>query len=347
MNEFKDSIDETRIVGRELSQKTFSGKKIDYNLPEIFEEKTSYKAVKKALEESMQGLDDIALLLSGGKDSRMLAGILKNLGKDVTCYTYIGRHHKYEENELKVAKKVAKTINFEHKTIDMDWNKFYDRKMIPKIIKETDGVPIFQTLLTMAYIRPKIPEKTLITGDLVTEFLDSGEYRPWKDGKDMKTVLFKREPIITKKSTDKKVVNKLENIYEKNDENKILLLRKSDRIVRAQVYKKLGWKVFHPALNANVLRKAFSLPVEQRTDGKLARTIVKQTNKDLFNLRTTRSPFSLRFPLSFHMAYGKIMGTGVNNTPIPGSFNFENQKIESKEERYRNDNYCWWKSLNG
>jgi asparagine synthetase B (glutamine-hydrolysing) len=296
--------------------------------------------------DSMQDFDDIALLLSGGKDSRMLACLLKEMGKDVSCYTYIGRHSTYEENELKVAKKVAKKLGFSHETIELNWNSYYDTKLIPKIIKAADGVPMFQMVLTMATIRPQISEDMLITGDLVTEYLDTAEYRPWKDGKDIKSVLFNRENLLVKTPEDQQIADQLKSMYDTNDVNTMILVRKSDRIIRAQVYKKLGYKVFHPALDEHVLNHTFSLPMKQRTDGYLARTIVKETDSELFKLRTTRSPFSLRFPLSFHIAYGKIMNTGVNNTPIPGSFDDENAKIENKTEKYRDDNYRWWKSLN-
>lgn len=340
------SINEVRVIGREISQKTFSGKNLDYKIPHFDEVKTSLDDVKKALMDSMQDYDDIALLLSGGKDSRMLACLLKELGKEVACYSYIGRHSKYEENELKVAKKVANILGFRHKKIEINWDAYYDRKIIPKIIEASDGVPIFQAFLTMATIRPKIPEKNLITGDLITEFLDTAEYRPWKDGKDIKEVLFKREEVILKTSEDKKIVEKLKDIYEKNDINTLLCLRKSDRIVRAQVYKKLGYKVIHPALDKDVLQYTFSLPMKQKTDGYLARNIIKKTSPKLYKLRNARSPFSLRFPLSFHIAYGKIMNTGVNNTPIKGSFDEQNSKIKNKAEKYRDDNYRWWKFLN-
>jgi asparagine synthetase B (glutamine-hydrolysing) len=345
--EFKESVDETRVVGRELSQKTFSGKKIDYNIPEIKSIPSSLIHVKEALKLSMQDYDDVALLLSGGKDSRMLAVLLKVLKKDVTCYTYIGRHNKYEENELKVAKRVAERLGFSHKVLELNWKNFYDRDTIPNIIKATDGTPIFHTVLTMANIRPGIPQKHLITGDLVTELLDTAEYRPWKDGKEGKVVLFNREKTIVKTDDDKRIVAKLRAMYDAHSLEEMLLLRKTDRIVRAQVYKKLGFKVIHPALDNNVLNHTFSLPLKDRTDGKLMRRIIKRTNPELYKYRTARSPLSLRYPLSVHMAYGKIMGTGVNNTPIQGSFNEKNKKIVDKEEKYRNDNYLWWRHVLG
>jgi len=349
----QQAIDEVRVIGRVISGKTFSGKEQKLDIPEIYSvQNPSIKKAKKCLLESMQDLDDIALLLSGGKDSRMLGVLLKELGKDVTCYTYIGRHNKYEENELKVSKIVAKKLGFRHSVIDIDWeskedNGFYDRKMIPEIVKKTDGSPIFQTVLTMSYARPKIQEKILITGDLVTELLDTGEYRPWYHGKDIKRFLFDCEKCIIDTVDDLESYNRLSDMYESTDVNNLLIVRKSDRINRKSVYKDLGWNVFFPALDVDVLSNVFSLPYKFRTDGNLPRMIVKMTNKELYKTRTTRSPFSLKYPLSFHIAYGRVFKTGVNNTPIIGSFNDDIRIIENKHKRERLDNLQWWKFANG
>ena len=58
------SINEVRVIGREISQKTFSGKNLDYKIPHFDEVKTSLDDVKKALMDSMQDYDDIALLFA-------------------------------------------------------------------------------------------------------------------------------------------------------------------------------------------------------------------------------------------------------------------------------------------
>ena len=342
-----DSIHEMNVVGRELSSKTFSGKPLDYNIPDIFQVHTNQDLILSCIESYFSQFDDFALLLSGGKDSRLLACILKKMQIRPTCYTYIGRHSKYEENELKVAKKVAEKLNFPHKTIELNWEKFYDVKKIRSIMKQTDGVPLFHGLLTMAHIRSQIPEKNLITGDLVTELWDTMEYRPLINRQPLKETLYKRENLIIKDSRDIDVVNKLKKMYEENDEKRILFLIKSDRLIRKQVYKKLGWNVLHPAIDPDTIRHILSLDLKNRTDGAVCRKLVKKINPDLYKFRTARSPFSLRYPLSFHIAYGKVMKTGVNNTPIKGGFDKEVIETKNKQKRYRLDNYKWWKEIHG
>ncbi len=338
------AIDEMRVIGREISQQTFSGKKLNYKIPIFKNIPTSIETVKESLLATLSQYNDIGLLLSGGKDSRLLACLLKELGLNPTCYSYIGRYSTYEKNEIRVAKKVAQALNFEHKTIELDWQNFYNEDLAYKIMEKTDGVPLFHTLLTMANIRPQIKEKYIITGDLITEFLDTLEYRPWKDGKDPKEILYFREKLVVKTLKDAEIIKKLKQIYNENDLNTLLMLIKSDRLVRAQIYEKFSWNVVHPALDKNVLETTFSLPLDQRVDGKLIRKIVKITNPTLYKMRTARSPFSLRTPLSVHIAYGAIMRTGVNNTTIPGIPNYSN--FMSKAETYRKHNYEWWKKLN-
>jgi len=345
--EHEEVVTEVLTVGRELSGKTFSGKPLDYNIPKFddkFMRLPSIRPVKKALLESLQDYDDVALLLSGGKDSRMLACLLKELGKEVTCYTYIMRHNTYEENELKASKRVARALNYKHRTIDINFKNYYNPKLIEKIMKITDGVPLFHSLLTLCTIRPYIEQKHVITGNLITELLDTSEYRPWKDGKDVKRFLFNQERFSSFE-TYCETRFKLLKIYGDTPLNELLLLRKSDRIIRERVYDTLNFGVVRPALDKQVLQTAFTLPLNYRTDGYIPRNIIRITNRNLYKLPTARSPFSLRVPLSFHIAYAKLFGQSIDNTPIPGAFNDTLLNLP-KIEKYRLDNVLWWQHVN-
>ena len=340
---------EMLTVGRSLSERTLSGTQIDFNIPDFNDNlDTSINLVKRALLEVLDQHDDIALLLSGGKDSRMLACLLKQLNKRPTCYTYILRHNNYEENELNAAKNVAKALNFPHKTLDIPFHKFYDRDLITKIITESEGVPKFHSLLTMGNIRPLIPEKYIITGDLITELLDTSEYRPWKDGRYIRRTLFNQEKItrLLPFYKHQSVIHKLQSIYTNTPINLLLLTRKSDRLVRRNIYHKFRWNVIHPALDEDVLSHTFSLPIRKRTDGYLPQKIIKQTNHKLYTMKTARSPFSLRVPLSIHILYAQLFHQSIQNTPIPGQFN-NSIKNKPKLEKYRLDNYLWWKHIHG
>jgi len=339
------AIDEMRIIGREISGRTFSGKKLDYKIPEILDVNTSYDKIKNNIMEYLDQFDDIALLLSGGKDSRLLACILKAMGKKVKCYTYITRYNKYERNELKVAQNVAHKLGFEHETISWHWDEYYDFSKIYNIVSKTDGVPLFHTLLTMAHVRPQIPEHNLITGDLITELWDTMEYRPKIDKSTLKGTLYRREHVITRTPEDAKIVGQLKRLYLDTDNKTLLLILKSDRLIRKQVYDKLKWNVIHPALDAKTLCSVLSLDMKDRTDGNLMRRLIKKINPELYKYRTARSPLSLRFPLSYHIAYSRVMKASVSTTSIPGGHDYEVRRIKNKHERYREDNYRWWNTV--
>jgi len=343
----KTSINESLVVGRVLSGRTFSGKKIDYTIPKIYDVETSIDIVKDRLLDYLDKFKKPALLLSGGKDSRMIVSLLKELGKDTVCYTYTMRNDRYEMNELSVSKMVAEQLGYEHKTIHIDFNSYYNRELIKKIVSVTDGEPLFHHVLTMATIRDQIPEKELITGDLITELFDTGEYRPFYDGSDIKSSLYKKEKILNyiglKDGLD--TINRLCDMYDDLSIPELLLMRKTDRIIRSEIYKKMGYEVHLPALDPDTVRAVFSLPIEDRVDGNVPREIIKRTNKDMYRMRTARSPFSLRFPLSYHIAYARLLKRNVDNTEIPGSFD-DTREYTSKIEKYRVENLRWWGHLN-
>lgn len=304
---YKASVIESLVIGRPLTNLTFSGKTHKGELPTLEPKKNGsidevINHLKSDLEKKAKG--KVGLLLSGGKDSRMLAAILNEIDVDTICYTY----HVFPNcAEVKVAKKVAETLGFEHRYIKLNVDEIYDQKAIDKIIKITDGSPRFQTLLLNTIIKDNLEHDIIITGDLVTEFLDSGEYRSWKDGKDINNALFNKEILrkIVENEYYEKAVSDLTEIYTL-PYNQLLLERKRDRIIRNHLYKELGLNFYQPAINSDVLNTTYSLPLKDRQDGKLIRKMVKRLNKKLYKLPTARSPFSLRWPLWFHMAWSKV-----------------------------------------
>jgi len=303
----KQAIIESLVIGRPLDNSSFSDKIHEGEMPRVKPNGNGsidevIKHLKNDLEEKAKG--KVGLLLSGGKDSRMLAVVLKEIGVDTTCYTC----HVYPESaEVKVAQKVAKSLGFEHKFIQLTVGKIYNEKYIKEIMKVTDGSPRFQSLLVNMNMRPEFNSDIIFTGDLVTEFLDSGEYRSWKEGQDINKALYEKENlrrVVNEKDYDK-ALTILKIIYKLNY-NQLLIERKRDRIIRNNQYKKLGINTYQPATNVDVLNAAFSLPLRQRQDGRLIRSIVKKLNKDLYKMPTARSPFSLRWPLWFHIGWSKI-----------------------------------------
>lgn len=305
MNE--EAVKQSLVVGRVLDNSTFSSKIHDVEVPII--KSHSNSTIKKVITHLKYDLTDkangsVGLLLSGGKDSRMLATILKDIDIDVKCYTY---HTDSNSSEVRVAKKVANSLGFEHKFIRLHINEIYNNHRIKEIIRVTQGAPIFQSLLVNMVIKPKLDSDIIFTGDLITEFFDSGEYRAWKDGNNINKALYFKESFqdIVKKDDYTKIVKKVKDIY-KMDSKQLLVERKRDRIIRNREYIKLGINTYQPAINIETLNEVFSLPLKMRQDGRLIRKIIKGLNKDVYRISTARSPFSLRFPLWFHIGWSKI-----------------------------------------
>jgi len=334
MNE--NSITESLVIGRPLTNFSFSN---NIHLGEIPKIKPNgngtinsvIKALKKDLEENAKG--KVGLLLSGGKDSRMLAAIMKDIGLDVICYTY----HAYPNSaEVRIAKKVAKVLDFKHKFIKLNVDKIYNQNLIDKIIKITDGSPRFQSLLVNMNMKKVFESDIIVTGDLITEFLDSGEYRSWKDGSNINKALLSKEALrnIVNEKYYNKAIDDLKEIY-KLPYNQLLLERKRDRIIRNHQYKKLGINTYQPATNVDVLNLAYSMPLKDRQDGRLIRKIVKIVNKDLYKLPTARSPFSLRFPLWFHIGWSKVTHRQkYGNDGVRGRFGLINKDVLLKDIDY-------------
>lgn len=111
-----DAICEFFTFNFVLGDKTFS---TDNKIPEIdipyrIEKKpTTWKDVSKALENSVVEIclkaNHPCMLLSGGMDSRIIAGIIAENNFDVPCYT-IG----VNEKEITASKAIAETLKLRH-----------------------------------------------------------------------------------------------------------------------------------------------------------------------------------------------------------------------------------------
>ena len=78
----------------------------------------------------------------------------------------------------------------------------------------------------------------------------------------------------------------------------------------------------------DVLNAAYALPLKERQDGRLIRKMVKRTNKKIYKLPTARSPFSLRWPLWFHMAWSRITNRQkYGNNGVRGRYGFIDKKL--------------------
>jgi asparagine synthase (glutamine-hydrolysing) len=102
-----------------FQDKNIGTKSIDLYADEWFE------GFKKIVKSSISCEHSVALFLSGGKDSGLIAYALRELGyQNVKCFTYVANGN--FENESYAAKNLCNSLGYEHITIDQDVKKDYE-----------------------------------------------------------------------------------------------------------------------------------------------------------------------------------------------------------------------------
>jgi len=324
------AIMESLVLGRPLDNHTFGDTFHDVRIPNIQPPLTGCVAdVINAFKTTLRDKTpkDVALLLSGGKDSRMIAGILKELGKNVTCYNY---HTDSQSHETKISQKIAKILGFSFCHIPLNADKYYNEDHIQNIIKHTDGSPIFHELLMPLHIKDLIHEDVIITGDLVTEIQDTAEYFYSKHGNNLRHELYHKEKLRNIICEDKynKVLKKLGEFYFNGRIEEVIVERKRDRIIRNRVLKKMGIDMFLPSIDKQVLDATFAIKLKNRQDGKLVYAMIKKINKDLLKIRTALAPAWVGHSHKIQLAYSKATKNHPSNDGIKGNYGLKISEIK-------------------
>jgi hypothetical protein len=307
----QQTIIESLVIGRGLTNNTFEkGKKHPFKMPQFTikddaSTDTVIQALNEVMEKETKNAQKIALLLSGGKDSRVLAGLAKNLGLEIECITYRGN-----ENEIKAAQNVAKELNYPCKVIDVPIDYFFNESYIKNALQLSNGNPHFFNFVYFFGFKDQLDYDVIFSGEVMTEFMDTGEYR-WYEGKPKEGLLQKEQyfPLV-KEPYYTEAIERMHHIWEKQDLNTFIIERKRDRIIYLNLLKNLI-NLCAPAMYENVLSEVLSLPLQQRSGSKLTRDILKKTSPELFKLPTGRSPLSLRYPLWIHQGYQKVFKQGT------------------------------------
>ena len=294
---------------------------------------TVIDVLKEAMEQETKKSKKIALLLSGGKDSRVLAALAKEIGLEIECITYRGN-----ENEVKAAENVAKQLNYPCKVIDVPKDYFFNNDYAKQALNLTNGNPHYFNFVYFFGFKEQLQYDTIFSGEVMTEFMDTGEYR-WYEGKPKEGLLQKelylplvKEPYYTE------AIERLKTIWEQQDLNTFILERKRDRIIYLNILKKLI-HLSAPAMNENVLSEVFSLPLKTRSGSRLTREILKKISPDLFKLPTGRSPLSLRYPLWIHQGYQKVFKQGTQlDYWRDGLLNLDNNNYEQLDLEFLDNN---------
>lgn len=310
-----DTIGESLVIGRGLTDKTFTkGRRHNISVPELGTggdghiEKVIY-ALKEAIYNATKG-NSTALLLSGGKDSRLIAALMKDMGLLPTCITYIGSN---QENitEYIIAKKVSEKLGFEHKGITVSKDMWFDKGNATKAVKDADGNPIYFSTVMLYSIKNQLDYDVIFSGDLMTEIMDTAEYR-WYEG-NIRDGLISKEIIIPliNHIDYRRVMNRMHDFYNNNSIEHIIVGRKIDRLIRYSILKKKLFNICCPAIDNNVLSETFSLPFKYRMGSRMVRNMLKKVSPELYRMPTARSPLSLQYPLWIHEIYAYMLKRGL------------------------------------
>lgn len=306
----EEIISQALVMGKTLTSDTYTkGKKHNIELPK-YEQKNEtthdqiIDAFKDTIHEECVGKSKIAIMLSGGKDSRTLVAIMKEMGLNPTCLTY---SYDTTNPELAIAKKVSKSVGFEHKYLGIDPSAYTNKENIKRILDITDGNPHFHTMTLFYALKDKLDYDVIFNGNLMTELMDTCEYH-WYNG-EIKQSLIKKVmnsalPLV---KDHERIAGDYRRKFESSNLNDALLLTVWRRIMYLALWKQ-HLNFVCPILNSKVLSEVFALPLHERINSKVTRKIIYKINKDLYGIPCARSPMSLRYPLWCHQVYAKFMG---------------------------------------
>lgn len=299
-------ITESLTCGRVLSLKTFSGKEHKAFVPKVetFGKGSVdlfFETFCEEIRKSCKRKKKIGLALSGGKDSRTLLCALLRLDIKPECVTW---SYSELDPEVKIAKKICNRFGLKHKYIKIKPEMYFNKKNEKTLIKLADGSPLYFDMMLWYAIRKQLNHNILFCGNLMTEYMDTAEYRTY-EGVDISKALMDKETLIPFTENFEVLIKKLTDFYYDEPIEQVITYRMLDRIVQLHIMKNfINWD--YPVLNERVLSELFSLPLSKRKGSKLTREILKKYNPALYKLPTGRSPLSLRYPLIFHQAYQRL-----------------------------------------
>ena len=187
MMEINDNaVAEFLTLGFVLGDDTFSeGEKAEriVDVPEFETNRRSSvsdveESLKVSIENAVRGKENVAIHLSGGKDTRLIVTLAHSLGIDFTAVTYGEKGCV----DIEIAKKVAKKMRVPHRIYEITPNDF-SVDNIYEVVKGTDGLVSF-TSFAGGYQSDK---KTfsgfdvVLAGSLMSEIMDTWDLKIWME----------------------------------------------------------------------------------------------------------------------------------------------------------------------
>jgi len=301
MNIDNEAIAEYLTIGYTLDWKTFEeGKKYKPKNMKFPKLKTrpdvTIADVKRELEKYFMKFagKKVAVMLSGGKDSRLVVEMCNSLGLDTTAIT-IGYRRDSRENII--AEKVSLALGIPHMFLELKPEIYSDENLRGSILFcESD--PSSSPFLTHYYYKDTFSnfDVVLVTHYITAHLREDRFYQP-KDN--MKRLLRATTfDNIIKETVREKVKQRLILQNENKTLNEMCLQETNNAHFKRHDVTKNLFNLDYPPNDENVLNAIWSLP-----DKGIVKAILKKYDYKTRRFPCTRSPFPLYFPWIVHYGY--------------------------------------------
>lgn len=309
----KDAIAEFLSLGYPLGDRTFRKGEPPATLidvPQLTVHDGSVDDVedtlKRSIHQACTGKEHVGVLLSGGKDARLVVAMAHDLGLNVTAVTVGDKNNRSEES---AASKVASALDVPFMTVRIP------ETISPSIVSEigdiTGGITSFSAVAPIYLIKDELTTHfdIVLSGNLMTEIMDTCEYR-WYDSKNpldvMKRKHLKGSKVLTPEYAQRVEEHFTERYRNKTLEEIILDTEFKNRSRALWTLTMLGVPIVAPVADKAVISTTFSLPLEKRINGRLVTTILKKHYPALANIRTSKTSLPLYFPWWIHYGTHRV-----------------------------------------
>jgi hypothetical protein len=267
------------------------------------------ESFKASIENAVRGKENVAIHLSGGKDTRLIVTLAHSLGIDFTAVTYGEKG----SVDIEIAKKVAKKMRLQHRISVISPNDF-SVDNIYEVVKATEGLVPFTSFVGGYQSNKKLfPEfDVVLAGSLMSEIMDTWDFKRYP--KDPLEAMKKRWgylPIV-KAEYLSYIDDKLKDMYDGKSLEEILCETTIKNLFLRSLgfYIARGINICPVVLDTAVLSNVYSLPHSKRRNCYLAKKIIKRVKPELLYLPYSYSGYMipLAFPYIIHQGL-RVMHT--------------------------------------
>jgi len=261
-----------------------------------------YEALRRSVEQSLES--DIGLFLSGGLDSRIIAGLVAESTKDIVAFTFGGY------NEQMIAKKVCSILKLHHVTVKLPPLDLELLAHIKKIVREMGGdYNLRETYVntTLGKQLSRIGVKEVVSGigfDEVNCGMNAAEV--YSKASFIRFLVGRSHPFLPQKYRE--VVSR--NLAEYCETIEFRKLFPSV-IVRNRLLRQLKIREWihrrAPLINSEVLGAICSLPYHERLNKRMQKKILCRYFPKLYRIPYSMSLLFPSFPYIVHRGVNKMV----------------------------------------